>query len=128
MTAPLHDAGCCPFKSLDEVMAELPIALARPWPNGVPAGNTPNDRGECDSCRWPLRGNKVWWHGAWFHDRCAAEHERLILGEDAGPGLAEQLDAIDALDGFLARLGKEAAAIGLDSQRLATAIERANHG
>jgi hypothetical protein len=125
MTTPPHEAGCCPWKSLDEVLAELPLHLARPWPDGVPARNTPNDRGECDSCRWPLNSDRVSWNGAFMHARCAAEHERLVLGDDAGPGLAEQLEAIDALDSFLARLGKEAAAIGLDRQRLATAIERA---
>jgi hypothetical protein len=105
---------------------DLPLHLARPWPEGVPKGaKRPNDRGECDSCRWPMQGDRVWWNGAYFHARCAAEHERLILGDDAFPGLLEHLDHLGELRAFLTRLGSEAARVGIDHQLLALAVARA---
>lgn len=86
---------------------------------------TPNDRDECDSCRWPMQGDRLWWNGAYFHARCAAEHERLVLGENAMPGLLEHLDYLDDLGGFVRRFATEAAALGLDRATLETAIARA---
>ena len=88
---------------------------------------TPNDEGLCDCCFWPMNGDKVWHNGGFCHARCAAEHERLILGDDAMPGLLEHLDALDERRAFLARLGAEAAKLGIDRQKLATAAERATH-
>jgi hypothetical protein len=72
-----------------------------------------------------MQGDKLWHNGAFMHAACAAEHERLILGDDAGPGLAEHLDYVDALQTFLAKLGTEAAILGIDRQKLAFAIRRA---
>jgi hypothetical protein len=74
-----------------------------------------------------MRGDKLFWNGAYFHARCAAFHERLILGDDAGPGLLEHLDGLDERRAFLTRLGHEAGKLGIDRQHLATAVERAIH-
>jgi hypothetical protein len=110
--------------SLEGTVAALPLELARPWPDGVPKGDTPNERGECDSCRWPMQGDKLWWNGALMHGRCAARHEKLILGDDVH-GLAEHLAALDDRHTFLRRLGREAARQGIDIQALARAVEKA---
>jgi hypothetical protein len=87
---------------------------------------TPNDEGLCDCCFWPLAGDKVWHNGGYAHARCAAEHERLILGADAMPGLLEHLDELDAHRAFLERLGAETGKLGIDRQQLALAIGRAS--
>jgi hypothetical protein len=88
---------------------------------------TPNDQGLCDCCFYPFDGNKVWHNGGFCHARCAAEHELLILGDDAMPCLVDHLDYLDDLHTFITRLGKEAAHMGIDRQKLANAIERASH-
>jgi hypothetical protein len=108
--------------SLDETMAELPLHLACPWPDGVPQGHK---TGLCASCFYPFDGDRLWWDNAYFHARCAAERERLILGDDAFPGLLEHLDHLDNLDTFIRRFATEAAQLGLDRARLETAIARA---
>jgi hypothetical protein len=110
--------------SLDETMAERSLHLARPWPDGVPAGH---ETGLCASCLYPFDGDRLWWNGGFMHTRCAAARERLILGDDAGPGLLEHLDYLDDLDSFLTNLGREAGKLGIDLQRLALAVERASH-
>jgi hypothetical protein len=66
---------------------------------------TPNEQNLCDCCFYPFDGSKVWHNGGFAHARCAAEHERLILGDDAMPG-------------------REAAALGIDRQQIVRAIER----
>jgi hypothetical protein len=115
-----------PMPSLAETIAELPLELARPWPDGLPQNaQRPNDRDECDSCRWPMQGDKLWWNGAYFHARCAAEHERLILGEDACPGLLEHLDALEERCVFLLRLAAAADQHGIDRATLARAVAEA---
>jgi hypothetical protein len=85
---------------------------------------TPNEQGLCASCFYRLDGDKVWWSDAYFHARCAARHEALILGDDAH-GLAGHLDYLDDLDTFIRRFATEAAQLGLDRARLETAIARA---
>jgi hypothetical protein len=85
---------------------------------------TPNEQNLCDCCFYPFDGSKVWHNGGFAHARCAAEHERLILGDDAMPGLLEHLDYLDDLQAFLGRLGSEAAALGIDRQQIVRAIER----
>jgi hypothetical protein len=87
---------------------------------------TPNDEGLCDACFWPMAGDRVWHNGGYCHARCAAEHERLILGDDAMPGLLEVLDDLDMMAAFLTRLDHEAGRAGIDRQMLATAIARAS--
>lgn len=87
----------------------------------------PNDEGLCDCCFYPFAGDKLWFNGGFCHARCAAEHERLILGDDAMPGLLDHLDYLEDRDSFLARLGAEAAKLGIDRQQLATAIGRASN-
>jgi hypothetical protein len=89
----------------------------------VPA---PNEEGLCAYCMWPMQGDQVWFNGCLAHCRCAAEHEALILGDDAGPGLLEHLDAMEERAAFIERLGREAAALGLDYQLLAQAVIRAS--
>jgi hypothetical protein len=89
---------------------------------------TPNEQGLCCYCFRPLHGNRVLFNGAYAHAGCAAARERLIAGEDAMPGLGEHLAYVDGLEVFLGRLGKEAAALGIDRQRLAQAIGRAADG
>jgi hypothetical protein len=117
-----------PMPSLDETMAGLPLELARPWPEGVPKdGKSPNEQGLCASCFYPFDGDRRRYDNAYFHHRCAAFHERLVLGDDAGPGLLEHLDAMEARRSFLTRLGAEAGKLGIDRQKLATAVERATH-
>jgi hypothetical protein len=111
--------------SLDETLAALPLELARPRPDGVPEKDAPNDRGLCAYCLWPMQGDRLWFNGAFAHARCAAEHERLILGEDAGSGMLEHLDYLDDLCTFVRRFAAEAAAQGLDRTKLETAIARA---
>jgi hypothetical protein len=88
---------------------------------------TPNDEGLCDFCFWPMAGDKIWWNGAYGHARCVAEHERLVLGDDASPGLIEVLEDLDMMVVFLTRLDREAEVLGIDRQKLASAIERACH-
>jgi len=88
---------------------------------------TPNDEGLCDCCFWPMAGDKIWHNGGFCHARCAAEHERLVLGDDAAPGLLEHLDDLDMMVAFVTRLDREAEVLGIDRQKLATAIERAIH-
>jgi hypothetical protein len=88
----------------------------------------PNELGLCDCCFFPFDGDKVWSNGGYAHARCAAEHERLVAGEDSMPGRGEHLAHVTVLAAFLGRLGKEAAALGIDRQRLAQAIGRAADG
>jgi hypothetical protein len=87
---------------------------------------SPNSQDLCDGCYWPMMGDRLWWNGAFMHARCAAEHERLVLGEDAMPGLLEHLDALEERAVFLARLGREAIRLGIDIQLMARAIEGAS--
>ena len=134
MTTPneLGRCSCCGWPNEAALPNEfdldrMPIRLARPWPDGVPEGATrPNDLDRCSSCFWPMMGDKLWWNGTFMHARCAAEHERLVLGDDAMPGLLEHLDALEERSVFLVRLGREAVKLGIDIQLLAQAIERAS--
>lgn len=87
----------------------------------------PNDVDLCAFCFWRMAGDKIWWNGGYGHARCVAEHERLVLGEDACPGLLEIIEDLDLMAAFLTRFDREAEVLGIDRQRLATAIERASH-
>ena len=89
---------------------------------------TPNEQGLCDCCMRPFDGDKLWHNGGFAHARCAAEHERLILGDDGMPCLSDHLAYVDGLQVFIGRLGKEAAALGIDRQKLALAVGRAADG
>lgn len=112
-------------QALAETIAALPLHLARPWPDGVPREKAPNEQGLCDCCFYRFDGDKVWHNGGFCHARCAAEHERLVLGDDACPGLLEHLDALVERTAFLTKLGREAARLGIDRQLLAAAVEGA---
>ena len=96
MSAPMPPAG-----------DDLDLGLARPWPDGVPDDhNSPNAQGMCSYCFWPMQGDCLYLNGAYAHTHCVAEHELLILGEDAMPGLLEHLDYLDDLAGFLDQLSR----------------------
>jgi hypothetical protein len=120
MTAPHRCAGC-------GVVGRRSLADPDPRQEGMAMKRvpTPNAQGLCCYCMRSMDGDRLWFNGAYAHNRCAAEHERLILGEDAMPGLLEHLDSLDERRAFLTRLGHEAGKLGIGRQQLAKAVERA---
>jgi hypothetical protein len=92
--------------------------------------NAPHTRGECDWCRWPLGNEGIAWNGGVGHAECVAWVEAIVLGDDAAPSLLHvhhHLRREDPVLDFVARLGREAARLGIDRRRLAAAIMRARH-
>jgi hypothetical protein len=106
--------------------SDVDLTLCRPDLDQI-ASPPPNTQDLCAYCLWPMQGDKILFNGAYGHARCVAEHERLILGDDAGPGLLEHLDWLEERAAFLDRLGYEAAELGMDTDMLALAVARANH-
>jgi hypothetical protein len=87
---------------------------------------TMND-GICDWCLWPIGRRKPSRTAqGTFHTWCVSHAKRRAPADAAKAGLADLLDAErDLLHDFLVALGREAAMLNIDRQRLAKAVERA---
>jgi hypothetical protein len=79
---------------------------------------------ECDWCRWPLGREVVEWNNGRGHDACARYAYECVMGPDALPWRPDRGWRRDEAR-FLERLGYEAAKLGINPRRLATAVARA---
>jgi hypothetical protein len=87
----------------------------------------PHD-GLCGWCRRPLGDVAERFNGGVGHPECVAYAHQTVVGPDGPPWARPiRLYREDPVLAFVGRLGREAARLGIDRQRLATAIERARH-
>jgi hypothetical protein len=85
--------------------------------------NAPDRDGLCDWCLEPLGEAATELNGGIGHPRCAEWVWRVVEGPDALPWRPhQQWPREDPLIPFLERLGREAARLGIDCQKLAVAV------
>jgi hypothetical protein len=97
---------------------------------GSAAMSAPHLEGLCDWCFWPLNGDAAAFNQGIGHSACVNfMHEMITTGAEDADALPwpEKLIREDPVRDFVRRLGREAARIGIDRQRLVTAIERSRH-
>jgi hypothetical protein len=88
----------------------------------------PHAEGLCDWCFWPLNGDRAEFNLGVGHSACVVfVHELLTEGADDAEGLPwpkQLMREMPSLE-FFRRLGIEAAKEGINADKLARAIERA---
>jgi hypothetical protein len=89
----------------------------------------PHTRGECDWCREPLGNVADEWNGGFGCPECVAQVARDVFPDGPGPYIhRRRFYRADPGVAFLERLAYEAVLLGIDTQKLATAVKRARHG
>jgi hypothetical protein len=86
----------------------------------------PHSQGLCDWCFEGLSERAVEFNGGVGHPACAEHAYNIILGPWAIPWHPRRFQRQDPLIPFCERLGREAARLGIDIQKLATAVGRAS--